>query len=131
MSINSMAWLYTASSLIRIAILIVAFIFALINWSKSPRAALILLAGLTFMIMSTLIISIGIPLSSWVRTSNYPEILGILSFLSSILSTFGVVLIVFAVFVDRSKKPAVTEKFETITLGTNDNPYQVSQPTQI
>lgn len=126
-----MLWFYTASSMIHIAILVFAFTFALINRSKCRRATLVLLVGLFCMIISSLIVSVGVPIIyNFYSVSASPNVIGALRSFLSIISSFGIALIVIAVYVDREKKPAIIERYETVTIGTSDNPYQVSQPTQ-
>ena len=136
MSNNPFLWLNAVSVLIYFAVLIVAFIIAIINWNRSPRAAAILLAGLTIILLSD--ITIGC-YPFVLRTTNFRifQSIGIIVYgLTSLATSCGIVLIVIAVFVDRKNKPAINNKietlesFETITIGTSDNPYHVSQPMQ-
>ncbi len=130
--------LHIVSSCIYLAVLLCAFIFALINWSKSPRAAVMLVAGLSIILLSDLTKGC-VPYI--IRTTNanaqfFSDIFSIVHIVTSIATSCGILLIAIAVFIDRKIKPAINKKFdtietiETVTFGTNDNPYHVSQPSR-
>lgn len=130
--------LHLVSYCIYLAVLFCAFIFALINWSKSPRAAAMLVAGLSIILLSDLTKGC-VPYVIRITSANaqfLSYIFSIVHIVTSIATSCGILLIAIAVFIDRKIKPAINKKIETIetietiNFGTNDNPYHVSQSSR-
>jgi hypothetical protein len=92
-----------------ILVLIIGIIFSFLRWSKHPKVAKVALGGLGVLVFSTLL-GIGF---GWLRVqmpflldSNY-ELVGYInvgiSFIENLVWTFGLALLIYAVWVGRDK----------------------------
>jgi hypothetical protein len=92
-----------------ILVLIIGIIFSIVKWSKNPKVAKIALGGLGILVFSTLL-GIGF---GWLRVQlpflldrNY-ELVGYinvgLSIIENLIWTFGLALLIYAVWVGRDK----------------------------